>query len=163
MIKAKARKEGIFTEQVGNELIVYDQGKKRAHRLNQTLAIVWQHCDGTKTVSDIAELLKEELNEMADDNLVIVSLGQLDSAHLLEESIKLTPMVTRASRREFVRKVGAVGIMTVLLPLLTTMAIPTPAQAQTCGSSIQEGLSDDDAVPGQEELESGSTIPNDPS
>lgn len=134
MIKAKARQEGLFTEQVGNELIVYDRKNNRAHRLNQTSALVWQNCNGTKTVSDIAQLLKKELNEMSDENLVIVSLGQLESASLLQEPIQLTSHITRASRREFVRKVGAVGIMTVLLPLLTTMTIPTPAQAQTCGS-----------------------------
>lgn len=150
MIKAKARQEGLFIEQIGNELIVYDQEKKRAHRLNQTSALVWRHCDGTKTVSDIAELLKKELNEMVDENLVIVSLGQLDSASLLQEPIKLTPLVTRASRREFVRKVGAVGIMTVLLPLLTTMTIPTPAQAQTCGSGSSVEAQDVEGAPAEE-------------
>jgi len=138
MIKAKARKEGLFVEQIGNELVVYDQEKKRAHRLNQTSGLVWRHCDGTKTVSDIAEILKKELNEIADENLVLVSLGQLDSVHLLQEPINLSSMEIRSSRREFVHKVGTVGAITLLLPLLTTMAIPTPAQAQTCGSCAPE-------------------------
>jgi Coenzyme PQQ synthesis protein D (PqqD) len=135
MIHAKARKQGLFTEQIGNELVVYDQVKKVAHRLNPTLALVWKNCDGSNSVADIAAILKKELNEVADENLVTVSLSQLDSAHLLEESIKLSAMETRASRREFVRKVGAVGVMSLLLPLLTTMAVPTPAQAATCQGS----------------------------
>ena len=90
--------------------------------------------DGLKTVADIAPILKQELNEVADENLVLVSIKQLSSIHLLEESPKITLMEARASRREFVQKVGAVGIVSLLLPLVTTMAVPTPAQAATCDS-----------------------------
>jgi hypothetical protein len=60
-------------------------------------------------------------------------LNQLDSIHLLEEPAKISLMEARASRRDFVHKVGAVGVVSLLLPLVTTMVVPTPAQAATCG------------------------------
>jgi hypothetical protein len=132
MIKPNARTTGLLTEQIGDELVIYDQEKKRAHRLNRTSAAVWRKCDGTKTVEDIAKLLQEELNPAADESLVLLTLSQLDTAHLLQESIQLSTQQSRTSRRDFVRKVGAVGIVSILLPLVTTMALPTPAQAQTC-------------------------------
>lgn len=131
----KAREEGLLTEQIGDEVVVYDQHRKRASRLNKTVALVWRQCDGSKTVSEIVEHLKRELNEVADENLVLFSLSQLDSAHLLQESLNITAQQSRTSRRDFVRKVGAVGIMSILLPLITTMSVPTPAQAQSGGSS----------------------------
>jgi len=133
MIQPKARTQGLFTEEIGNEAIVYDQERKIAHRLNPTLALVWKNCDGMKTVADIAAILKQDLNEIADENLVMVSLKDLDSIHLLEEPAKISLMEARASRRDFVQKVGAVGVVSLLLPLVTTMAVPTPAQAATCG------------------------------
>jgi Coenzyme PQQ synthesis protein D (PqqD). len=132
MTNPKAREEGLLIEQIGDEVVVYDQQRKRASRLNKTVGLVWRQCDGTKSVAEIVEYLKKELNEVADENLVLLSLSQLDAAHLLQESPKLTSQQTRTSRREFVRKVGAVGVMSVLLPLITTMAVPTPAQAQSC-------------------------------
>ena len=136
MVKPKAREEGLLTEQIGDELVVFDQQRKRASRLNKTVALVWRECDGTKSVSEIVAHLQKELNEAADENLVLLSLAQLDSAHLMEESVKQSTQDTRTSRREFVRKVGAVGVMSMLLPLITTMVVPTPAQAQsgTCAA-----------------------------
>jgi hypothetical protein len=135
MIKPKARVKNLLTETVGDELVVYDQERKTAHRLNKTAATVWRHCDGINSVTEIVQHLQSELNEAADENLVLLSLDRLQAVHLMEESVKLTSQQTRTSRREFVRKVGTVGILSVLLPLITTLTVPTAAQAQTCSQS----------------------------
>ena len=133
MANAKAKHQGILAEQLGDEIVVYDQQRKTAHRLNKTVALVWQNADGTRSISDLVTILKQDLNEAADENLVLLSLDRLDAVHLLEESPKISSKQTRTSRREFVRKVGAVGVLSLLLPLITTMAVPTPAEAQTGG------------------------------
>lgn len=138
-MKPKARSEGLLSEQIGDEVVVYDQQRKHASRLNKTVALVWRQCDGNRSVPEIVEHLKKELNEVADENLVLLSLSELDSAHLLQESVNITSQQSRSSRREFVRKVGAVGVMSVLLPLITTMSVPTPAQAQSPGSCFSCG------------------------
>jgi len=133
-MKPKARKEDILFDQVADELVVFDRQRQRAHRLNRTSALVWQNCDGTKTVAELAKILQKELNEVADENLVLLSLNQLDTAHLLEEPAKISTQEARSSRREFLGKVGSVGVVSLLLPLITSMAVPTPAQAATCDS-----------------------------
>jgi hypothetical protein len=135
MVNPKARVQGLLTEQLGDELVVYDQERKRGHRLNRTSALVWRYSDGTKTIREIAALLQQELNPAADENLVLITLSQLDAAHLLEESVKVSSQQTRSSRREFVRKVGAIGVVSLILPLITTMSVPSPAGAQTCTQS----------------------------
>jgi hypothetical protein len=132
MLKPIARQKQLLVEQIGDDVVIFDQERKRAHRLNKTSAIVWRHCDGNRAIEDLTMVLKQELNDAADENLVLLSLSQLEAAHLLEQPVKLTSQQARTSRREFVRKIGAVGVVSLLLPVITTMMVPTPAQAQTC-------------------------------
>jgi hypothetical protein len=133
MIQPRASKNSILVEQIGDELVILDQQRMKAHRLNRTAAIVWRNCDGTKGVSDLAQILKSEQIEVADENLVWLTLDRLDAASLLEQRMDQVPGQIRTSRREFVRKVGMVGVLSVVLPVVTSMIVPTPAQAQTCG------------------------------
>jgi hypothetical protein len=134
----EARQDGLLTEQVADELVVYDQERKLVHRLNPSSALVWRHCDGTRSITDVAALLREELSPVADEDLVWVALDRLGAANLLREPIRRSAADTRLSRRQVVRKVGRVGVLALLLPVVTTLAVPTPAQAQSgegCGSS----------------------------
>jgi hypothetical protein len=135
----KARQQGLLVQEVGDELAVYDQERHRAHRLNQTATVVWRHCDGMRSVNDLAAVLQKELNPVADHELVLLTLDQLNTAHLLETALARSVEETRLSRRAVVRKVGLVGVLSLLLPAVTTIVVPTPAQAQSspqnCGSS----------------------------
>jgi hypothetical protein len=134
----EARREGLLTEQIADELVVYDQERNLVHRLNQSSAVVWRHCDGKKSIIDLAAIMREELSPVADDDLVWVALDRLGAAKLLQEPLDRPAADSRQSRRQVVRKVGRVGVLAMLLPVVTTLAVPTPAQAQsggTCGSS----------------------------
>jgi hypothetical protein len=119
-------------EPVADDLVVYDRERDRAHRLNRTAALVWRHADGERSVAELADLLRRELDPHADDDLVWVALDRLRSAHLLETPLARSAEAIRTSRRQFVRKVGLVGTLALLLPAVTTITAPTPAEAQTC-------------------------------
>lgn len=127
----KARQEGLLVQEVGDELAVYDQERHRAHRLNHSAAVVWRHCDGQRSVDDLTAVLQKEMNPVADHELVLLALDQLNNAHLLETPLARSTEETRLSRRAIVRKVGLVGVLSLLLPVITTIAVPTPAQAQS--------------------------------
>ena len=43
------RTNGILSESVDGEVLVYDQTRDMAFRLNQTAALVWRSCDGERT------------------------------------------------------------------------------------------------------------------
>ena len=135
----EARRDGLLTEQVADELVVYDQERNLVHRLNRSSALVWRRCDGTRSIPDIAAAMREELGPVADEDLVWVALDGLGAANLLREPIRRrTAVDSRQSRRQVVRKVGRIGVLATLLPVVTTLAVPTPAQAQSgggCGSS----------------------------
>lgn len=135
-MKPRAKRNRLLSEQLDDELIVYDPDRDRGHCLNRTAALVWRHADGEHTVAQLAAVLREELDPVADENLVWHALDRLNAAHLLEEPRPRSTEETRASRREFVRKVGLVGVASLLLPMVTSVTAPALAQAVgACGSS----------------------------
>jgi hypothetical protein len=118
-------------EQVDDEVVVYDRERDRAHRLNRTAALVWSHADGQRTVADLVDLLRRDLDPHADEDLIWVTLDRLSAAHLLETPLARSADTVRTSRRQFVRKIGLVGALSLLLPVVTTISAPTPAAAQS--------------------------------
>ena len=128
-MKPYARKEGLVVKELPDELLVYDLERHRAHCLNPTAALVWKHSDGQTSVEEIATLLHAELEAPADERLVWLALERLDKSHLLRECMSPPPELARCSRRQLVRKLGLVGGLTVLLPLVTSIVAPTPAEA----------------------------------
>ncbi len=56
-MQPQARQDKLLVQEVGDELVVYDQKRHVAHSLNRTAALVWQNCDGQRTVADLAALL----------------------------------------------------------------------------------------------------------
>jgi hypothetical protein len=129
----KARRDNLLVQEFDDEVVVYDQERHCAHRLNRTAALVWRHSDGQRTIADLALILQQELDLVADENLVWLTLDRLDQAHLLQESLQRSPEQTRLSRRQVVRKASLVGVLSLLLPVITTLVTPSPATAQSSG------------------------------
>ncbi len=132
-MKPQACKDGIVVKELSDELLVYDTDTHRAHCLNPTAALVWKHCDGKRTVKEIAGVLRAQWNVSATEEVVWMALDRLGKAHLLKERMSPPPEVARYSRRELVRKLGLVGGLSVLVPLVSSVVAPTPAEAAvTC-------------------------------
>src|SRR5918996_4509291 len=131
-MKPTRRTEGLVVTEVMGEVLVYDLERHRAHCLNRAAAVVFKHCDGTRSVEELAGLLGRELGAPADPDCVWLALDRLAKACLLRRRVKRPPKAGRLSRREVVRRVG----IAVLLPAVTSVLAPTPAQAvATCVSS----------------------------
>lgn len=133
-IEPLARRDNLVVQEMPEEVLVYDLDRHKAHCLNRTAALVWQHCDGRNDVSDIARLMQNELKAPVDDALVFLALDQLGKDHLLEKRVEL-PTEVRISRRELMRKVGLATA--VALPIIVSIVAPTPAHAVTCIASGQ--------------------------
>jgi coenzyme PQQ synthesis protein D (PqqD) len=124
-----------LTEVLDDELLVYDDQRRLASRLNRTSAIVWQNCDGEHTVAGLVDALRDELGDVADEDLVLIALDQLDDQGLLESGYKRRDLATsRSSRRRFIRRVGVIGAAALALPIAQSVAAP-PAQAATSVST----------------------------
>lgn len=129
-MKPVARRDGLLTRELPDELLVYERDEHRAHCLNHTAARVFRNADGRRTVGDLARLVAPGVDPSAGEAVVAEALARLADAGLLEGGTAATGW----SRREVVRRVG-IGAA-VLLPVVVSIVAPTPAEAAaTCVSS----------------------------
>ncbi|HYO92772.1 MAG TPA: PqqD family peptide modification chaperone [Pyrinomonadaceae bacterium] len=126
----KARSKGLVIKKLADEVLVYDLETNKAHCLNTTAALVWNHCDGRKSVSEIAASLEANTLEQFTEEMVWLALNQLERFRLLEGPVKLPLKASGMSRRELVRKLGLAGAAS--LPLILSIVAPEAASAATC-------------------------------
>jgi len=125
--KPRSRKENIVVQEVDGEVLVYDLENHKAVCLNHTSAIVWQACDGKRTVAEINDLLGKQLQTKTNEDIVWLALDQLSKEKLIDPPHGLSSKYENVSRRDMMRKI-AVG-SAIALPIVTGLVAP-PAYAQ---------------------------------
>ena len=126
----RARASQIHVAQLNDEIVISDLANDRAHLLNSSAALVWQSCDGTSSVSQIAARVSSQLGTPVDDKYVWYKLEQLSSKYLLEQPVNVPAQAKGLTRRDMLRA-GFVGAA-VVLPVIITMIAPKPAHAESC-------------------------------
>jgi hypothetical protein len=121
--KPLSRTQDLVVQELNGELLIYDLRDHRAFCLNETCALVWKACDGSKTVADIGA-------KLGGDDIVWLALDQLREEKLLDGAAELKAGFNGMSRREVIRKIG-LGSM-VALPIISAIVAPTAASAQSC-------------------------------
>jgi len=129
-----SRKEDIIVQEYDGEVLIYDLKANKAFCLNETSAIVWQACDGTRDVPALGEYVGKQLKSKVSDDVVWLAIDQLKKESLLESAPEADGRFAGMSRREVIRKVG-IGAL-VAVPIVTGLVAP-PAYAQTsvCGTT----------------------------
>jgi hypothetical protein len=125
-----ARKENLVIEELPDEVLVYDLNLHKAHCLNQTAALVWEHCDGQTSIKQMVEILRTEFSFRVDEEMVWLALCQLSSVRPLEEKSIPARGEERLRRREMIRRIGLTA--TVGLPFVISIIAPKAIQAGTC-------------------------------
>ena len=74
-----ARVEGIVSEWVAEELVIYDRNTRAAHALSAAAASVWELCDGRRSPEEIARELH------LDRAIVAQAVAQLNQCGLLAQ------------------------------------------------------------------------------
>jgi Coenzyme PQQ synthesis protein D (PqqD) len=134
-----ARKEGLLVEKLSDEVLVYDLDRKKAHCLNQTAALIWNHCDGKTSVEEIARILCAHLRAPIDKEVVWYGLDYLGKTRLLEEPVARPGGMLNVSRRDLIRKIG----LAVSVPLVISVLAPKASAAHSCmGASCTPILND---------------------
>jgi hypothetical protein len=128
--KPKSRTEGLLTEEVDGEVLVYDENEFVACRLNKTAAFVWRQCNGKRTIPQLVALVQAEFGDGADEDVTLIALDELTSRQLIKSGYdQRTPGASKYSRRRFLRRVGLASVGTTLLPIVYSIAVPAPAAA----------------------------------
>jgi hypothetical protein len=118
----RARSDELIVEELGEELLIYDVARQRAHSLNSTAAAVFRLADGKRSTEEMAGLAG------VDEQAVLLALAELDRCHLLDEA----PDPSVISRRTALRRAAiAGGALGVGLPIIRSIAAPSMAQAQS--------------------------------
>jgi hypothetical protein len=127
-----ARKTGLLTCEVGEELLLYDLNRCKAHCLNSRAAFVWRQCDGRTSVSEITRALNIAYGVGLDDDVVLFALEQLERAQLihLRKNLVRPKGAAKLTRRELITRAGIVAA--VGLPMVSSIVTPTAAEAATC-------------------------------
>ena len=133
----QARREGLIVQEVGDETIIYDEQSNHVHRLNQSAALVWRHCDGQRTVADLVGILQGVMSVPMTEDMVWLALGRLEKGHLLQGPLLRLEAVGQVTRRQILRKMAIVGGATLLVPVVQSMIAPTPAMAMSFGCARQ--------------------------
>jgi len=119
--KPLARSDELILEELGEELLVYDQVSNRAHCLGGRAATVWRACDGQKTVADLSA------ETGLDSELVSQALAELSECRLLDG----LPAGAGMTRRDLTFRVAKLSAAAASVPLIVSVAAPTPAAAIT--------------------------------
>lgn len=135
----RARVDCLSQEFYG-EVLIYDPQRHVGHCLNSTAAAVLKLCNGSNSSSQIARTLSQQLSAPVDETVVLLALDHLADARLLVEAA--IPAAVSPSRRVAIRRIGIAAA--IVLPLITSIAAPTPAHAASClangmpcGSNVQ--------------------------
>ncbi len=125
-----SRKANIVVRELENEVLLYDLILHKAYCLNQTSALVYQFCDGTNSVTEISDLVSEELKTLISEDLVWLALKQLKKQNLLEPEDAIAAQVTGFPRRELLKKARLSSL--VMLPAIVAIVAPTAVMAASC-------------------------------
>ncbi len=126
-IRPLARADELVVRDMDSEVLVYDLNKDEAITLNPFAAAVWRASDGTSTVAGLTAKLQ---GQMPDDHVpedsVWRALDMLSRCDLLQDRV-VAPV--QHGRRDLVK---AMGKGAALVPFISMIVVPTPAQAASC-------------------------------
>lgn len=137
--KPQSRKDNIVVQKLDGEVLIYDLKVNKAFCLNETLALVWQSCDGNKSVPEISRQVSKTIGESMSDDLIWLAISELKKENLLANGEDITNKFEGLSRREVIRKIGFASM--VALPVISSLLAPTAIQAASGRVTCANGLS----------------------
>ena len=119
-----ARSEGLITEELDGELLVYDSETNDAHSLNAAVARVWRACDGERDIDALA------VECGLDQDAVERALEALWDVRLLHEpEPESSPSI---SRRTMFHAAATAGAMIAAPIAINTIRVPAAAAQGSC-------------------------------
>src|SRR5271156_3976342 len=79
-------RQNVSIQQIGPEILIYDELRHKAFCLNAVSAAIWSMCDGEHTVAQIAEAATVSLGVPISGEIVLLGLCDLRRDGLLEAS-----------------------------------------------------------------------------
>ena len=122
------RIDGLLSERIDNELLVFNEATGEGHALNESAAAVFELCDGEADRAAMVEALAKDFGLPADEAVLDLALSELRDAGLIAGD----DVVEGINRRSVIRRLGLSVMAAAALPLVDTM-LARPASAQAPG------------------------------
>src|SRR5262249_20770608 len=103
----------------------------KAHCLNRGAAELWRHCDGRRSIDDLARHLYGDLPAERGEQVVRLGLERLRRRGLVE-GIGKQAVVDR-ERRELIGRLAMAAAAGLAIPLVSSAMAPKPGYAVSCG------------------------------
>lgn len=123
----KTRNENIVVQEMEKEILIYDLKDDKAFCLNETSAMIYQLCNGKRTITEIADAMSIKLNKLVSEDLVWLALDKLKQDDLLEKSGEFEIDFKGLARRQVIKKVGFASM--IALPIISSIVAPPAAHA----------------------------------
>ena len=124
-----ARDKDLVIQKLNDEIVVYDLETNNALYLNETSAMIWNLCDGSRSVADIRKELKEQFDTVVSSDFVNFAIYQLRKDKLLSGDDGIDRYLKKFSGRWAIKEIGRGSL--VALPSITSVIAPT-AIAASC-------------------------------
>lgn len=123
----KTRNENIVVQEMEKEILIYDLKTNKALCLNETSALIYQLCNGSRTVAEISRMMGQKSNESISEDLVWLALDNFKKDNLLENNEQFEINFKGLSRRQVIKKVGLASM--VALPVIASIVAPSAVMA----------------------------------
>ncbi len=117
--------DGLLTERVGADVLVYNRARQETHALNETAAIIFDLADGKTTREAMTAEVSRRSGLPEDTEIVDYAIAELTEAQLIKVD---KPLASTITRRALIRKLGLTLIAAAALPLIETVVMPARAQ-----------------------------------
>lgn len=122
-----SRNKDVVVQELGDEVLIYDLIMNKAYCLNETAKLVFDLCDGCRNVTEISQMMSQKLKTSVHEDLIELTINDLRKNKLLEESMPPVSLLTGATRREMIKRVGLASM--IALPMISSVVAPTAATA----------------------------------
>ena len=133
---AAMRIEGVQIERAADESLAVKTATLEAHALNQSAAVVYELCDGTRSRSEMAVEIQHRTGLPADEEIVDLALAELADAGLVVlDSPEPRPTTTR---RSLLRRLALSAAAAAMLPVVETILLPSASSQGYAGSQAPQ-------------------------
>ena len=102
----KSRQQNIVVQEVNGELLIYDLNLNKALCLNRPSALIWEACDGERSISEITKIVGEKLKTEINEDFTWLALDKLKKENLMVNPEEITQNFNGLTRREVIRRIG---------------------------------------------------------
>lgn len=132
-MKPVSRKQNIVVQEIEKKLLVYDLRTNQAYCLNETSAMIFQLCDGTKSVAEISHTMSKNLKTPVLEDRIWLALDSFKKEKLLEENQRFSIDFYGLTRRQVIKKIGLASM--IALPIVSSVVAPSAVLALSCVTS----------------------------